>query len=101
MCNSSYNCSFQEDGGSPITNYIVEKQDPRTGNWSSVSKFVRGTNYEVLGLTEGKEYKFRVRAENKHGVGEPLEARESMIAKSPFCECSFLLLCAISLHSKV
>jgi len=52
---------LQEDGGSPVSNYIVEKCDTRTGKWEPVSKFIRSTKYEVMGLDEGHEYKFRVK----------------------------------------
>ncbi|CAG5115700.1 unnamed protein product [Candidula unifasciata] len=72
------------DGGSAVSNYIVEKQDKATGKWEPVSKFVRGTKYEVLGLLEGHEYNFRVSAENEYGVGEPLETVLSVVAQHPF-----------------
>lgn len=42
----------------------MEKMDIRIGVWELVSKFVRGINYEVMGLVEGYEYKFRVFVEN-------------------------------------
>ncbi|CAG5133824.1 unnamed protein product, partial [Candidula unifasciata] len=74
----------KEDGGSSVSNYIVEKQDKATGRWEPVSKFVRGTKYEVLGLTPGHAYNFRVSAENEHGVGEPLETVFSTVAQHQF-----------------
>ncbi|XP_071104533.1 twitchin-like isoform X3 [Haliotis cracherodii] len=74
----------KEDGGSPISNYIVEKQDKKTGKWEPVTKFVRGTTYEVMGLTEGHEYNFRVSAENEHGISEPLETTMSVCAQYPY-----------------
>ncbi|XP_052800015.1 twitchin-like isoform X4 [Mya arenaria] len=74
----------KEDGGSPISNYVVERQDQRTGDWVTCSKFVRGTTYEVLNLSEGHEYKFRVSAENEYGVSEPLEMRETVVAQHPW-----------------
>jgi len=41
---------------------------------------------EVQGLTEHKEYLFRVAAANTYGVGDWLEAPSSIIAKMPFGE---------------
>ncbi|XP_052707844.1 twitchin-like isoform X13 [Crassostrea angulata] len=76
----------KEDGGSPISNYVVEKMDTRTGAWEPVSKFVRGTNYEVMGLAEGHEYKFRVSAENQFGRSEPLETYLPIVAQHPYTQ---------------
>uniref|UniRef100_A0A1I8J9R7 non-specific serine/threonine protein kinase n=1 Tax=Macrostomum lignano TaxID=282301 RepID=A0A1I8J9R7_9PLAT len=75
----------QETSGIPIDNYIVEKQDSKTGEWKPLSKFVRRTEYEAFGLEEGKPVKFRVRAENQYGVSEPLELETSVV---PQPECS-------------
>lgn len=82
------NCSLAwrpplDDGGSPITNYIVEKLD-YTGVWSKVSSFVRSTHYDVMSLEPNKKYSFRVRAENQYGISEPLETLDSVVAKYPF-----------------
>ncbi|CDS41841.2 expressed conserved protein [Echinococcus multilocularis] len=66
--------------GSPVTNYVVEKQDVATGEWTPVSKFVRQPEYEVTSLDEGKKYKFRVSAVNDYGVSEPLEADRAITA---------------------
>ena len=38
---------------------------------------------DVTGLQEGKKYKFRVKAVNKEGESEPLEADQYIIAKNP------------------
>ncbi|XP_064634017.1 twitchin-like isoform X9 [Lineus longissimus] len=74
----------KEDGGSPVSNYIVEKMDDKTGAWEPCSRFVRGTSYDVMGLDEGHKYKFRVRAENEHGVSEPLETERATVAQHQF-----------------
>ncbi|KAA3682313.1 uncharacterized protein DEA37_0008978 [Paragonimus westermani] len=72
-----------DNGGCPITNYVVEKLDKKLGEWVPVSRFVRATEYEVTGLDEGSQYKFRVRAENELGVSEPLEAERTITAENP------------------
>ena len=86
-------CVMQEDGGSQVTNYIVEKQDVKTGKWEPVSKFVRNTTFEVMGLTEGHEYNFRVMAENEVGVSEPLVSAFAVEAQYPYSEFKLFLLC--------
>ena len=73
----------KDDGGSPIEYYEIEKLDPLTGQWLPA-----GTSptceHTVKPLSEGKEYKFRVRAVNKDGESPDLEGDESIIAKNPF-----------------
>ncbi|TPP56261.1 Twitchin [Fasciola gigantica] len=81
-CKLSWNPP-SDNGGSPITNYVVEKMDTKTGEWTPVSRFVRQPEYEVTGLEEGNNYKFRVRAENELGVSEPLEAQRAITAENP------------------
>jgi len=39
---------------------------------------------DVVGLTPGKEYKFRVSAVNSEGESAPLVADQTVIAKNPF-----------------
>lgn len=72
-----------DDGGSPVTNYIVEKLDPG-GYWVKLSSFVRNTHYDVIGLEPNRKYNFRIRAENQYGVSEPLVGDEPIMAKFPF-----------------
>lgn len=72
-----------DDGGSPITNYVVEKMDA-AGTWVKVSSFVRSTHYDVMGLEPNKKYYFRVRAENQYGLSDPLARDEPVLATYPF-----------------
>jgi len=61
------------DGGSPITNYIVEQRKIGDTKWKVVEAKVTGTEFTVKDLLKGTEYEFRVIAENKVGQGEPSE----------------------------
>ncbi|XP_038051694.1 twitchin-like [Patiria miniata] len=74
----------KDDGGSRITNYVVEKKEEGRTSWSKVSGFVRTTDHAVGGLDEGTKYFFRIRAENQYGVGEPLENSNAVHVKSPY-----------------
>lgn len=69
------------DGGSPITGYVVEKKD-KYGEWEkAVEVGPYATSATVPDLIEGQPYEFRVRAVNKAGLGEPSDATPTIIAK--------------------
>lgn len=60
------------NGGSPITGYIVERK-PYTvtgeGRWLKCNYTnVTDTNFTITALGEGEEYEFRVIAKNANGV---------------------------------
>lgn len=73
----------EDDGGTPIDYYEIEKLDPLTGQWLPCARS-NEPEAVVTGLQEGKPYKFRVKAVNKEGESEPLETDKSIIAKNPF-----------------
>lgn len=75
----------KDDGGSMVTNYIVEKRMAKEGEvWHLVSSSVSGNTCRVLNLIESAGYYFRVSAQNQYGVSEPLEIPSVVIIKSPF-----------------
>lgn len=75
----------EDDGGSPVTNYIIEKRDAKRTMWSQCEKIDSSeTSYTAKNLLEGNEYLFRVIAENAKGKGEPLEMEEPVQPRSPY-----------------
>lgn len=72
-----------EDGGSNITNYVVEKCDVSRGDWITAVTSVTKTSCRVGKLIPEQEYIFRVRAENRFGVSEPISSGR-MVAKFSF-----------------
>ena len=77
----------KDDGGSMITNYIVEKREAKEGEeWHLVSSSVSGTTCRVPNLTESAGYYFRVSAQNQYGVSASLELQSVLIIKRPFGE---------------
>lgn len=54
------------DGGSNITNYLVEKREHPMTSWIRVGN-TRFTTMAVTGLSPGHQYEFRVYAENVYG----------------------------------
>ena len=59
----------ENDGGSPVTNYILEYRRAGDKVWKAATKDVADTEFTVPNLQEGKEYEFRVAAVNKAGEG--------------------------------
>lgn len=101
----------EDDGGSPIDHYEVEKMDADTGITSAGFQYLillhhsivtnnylkffmagrwvpagtcTGPKIDLENLVPEKEYKFRVMAVNAEGNSEPLEAEQSIIAKSKY-----------------
>lgn len=74
-----------DDGGSEITNYIIEKQEVGKDIWMPVTSASNKTTCKVSKLLEGKDYIFRICAENLYGVSDPLIS-DSMKAKDRFSE---------------
>lgn len=75
----------EDNGGSEITGYVLEKMDLDTGRWIPAGEV--GPNEKTFtfsGLTPKKKYKFRVKAVNKEGESEPLEVEEAIVAKNPY-----------------
>lgn len=66
----------EKDGGSPITNYIVEVKE-NGDKWKVKDDNVKDTTFTVSGLREGVAFEFRVTAVNKVGSGPPSAASES------------------------
>lgn len=86
VTNESISLSWQpplEDGGSPLTGYVVDKYDEQYGGWTRATKLPADTTECTVGnLVKGHNYNFRVYAENKIGVSQPIELKEAVRAKS-------------------
>lgn len=73
----------RDDGGSRVTNYIVERRAADSEIWHRLSSTIKQTTYKAVGLVKFKDYIFRVFAENQFGVG-PSAEHPPITAKYPF-----------------
>lgn len=73
----------RDDGGSKVTNYIIERRAVDSKIWNQLSSTVKQTTYRATKLVAFKEYVFRVYAENQFGVGAPAE-HAPITARYPF-----------------
>ena len=75
------------DGGSKVTGYVLERLEVGRDRWVKVHKSpLTDTSFTCTDLIEGKEYTFRVSAENKAGLSKPSEPSDTHMAKPPYGE---------------
>jgi titin len=91
---SSVSLTWEEpadDGGSEITNYVLEKRPASKKGYTKV-KDTEELEATVAELKEGNKYFFRVAAQNNVGIGEFAELPEAAIPKSQFGEFNNIII---------
>jgi len=83
----------KDDGGSELSGYIIEKCKEGTDAWEKCPGIFIQPKATIKHLEEGAKLKFRVRAENIHGEGEPLEAKKPIVVKPPYGKLIFFYVC--------
>jgi len=72
-----------DDGGTPITSYLVRYMDIDTGEWVT-SCTTTGCNATAKGLKPGHLYQFEVSAINKEGQSQPVLTGDPILAENPY-----------------
>ncbi|XP_066520129.1 immunoglobulin-like and fibronectin type III domain-containing protein 1 [Hoplias malabaricus] len=63
-----------DDGGSAVTNYIIERQQAGQGSWTKLGDVSADrVSFKDRNVSHGKRYMYRIYAENTEGIGDPLE----------------------------
>ena len=71
------------DGGSPITEYFVERREVGKKSWKQVgSTAANTTNLEIKGLKKGCSFNFRISARNSVGASQPFIVEETVTTKA-------------------
>lgn len=74
----------RSDGGSPITGYVVEMKEALGTRWIRATRRpIHDTNVNIPNLARGREYKFRVIAENDIGQSEAGPVSQTILIKAP------------------
>lgn len=68
----------------------MEKKDTQKGRWEPVKDNIKGSEFTVPKLTEGRDYHFRVAALNDNGESDFLETDSPVTAKNPFGNSLFI-----------
>lgn len=78
----------ENNGGSEITNYLIEKHERKAIRWTKVNRdfTISGTSFKVTGLQTGGIYQFRVMAINEAGDSEPSEVSLYAVCRETTCK---------------
>ena len=67
----------KDDGGSPITSYILERQQVGRNKWTVLGEVPGGTpSYRDSDVDPGRRYCYRIRAKSSEGISEFLETED-------------------------
>ncbi|XP_040908463.1 immunoglobulin-like and fibronectin type III domain-containing protein 1 [Toxotes jaculatrix] len=66
----------KDDGGSPVTNYIMERQQVGRNTWKKIGELPGVPSYRDTDVDHGRKYCYRIRAVTAEGTSEVLETDE-------------------------
>jgi len=73
-----------DDGGSRIQGYLIDKREIDSDTWQRVNAAICvATQINISNLIEGRQYVFRVFAQNEAGLSLPSQASNTVTIKDP------------------
>ena len=82
-----------DTGGVPLSGYIIEQRDGRTGRWRVAAYAdANRTFWTAHNLIQGYEYNYRVRAENPDGAGPPSTLSTPVVPKPVVCKYHTMII---------
>ncbi|XP_077458048.1 immunoglobulin-like and fibronectin type III domain-containing protein 1 [Stigmatopora argus] len=63
----------KDDGGSPITNYVLERQQIGRNRWKKLGETGPRARFRDSDVDHGRKYRYLIRAENQQGIGGVME----------------------------
>uniref|UniRef100_A0A3B3C2I2 Immunoglobulin like and fibronectin type III domain containing 1, tandem duplicate 2 n=1 Tax=Oryzias melastigma TaxID=30732 RepID=A0A3B3C2I2_ORYME len=66
----------KDNGGCPITNYIIERQQIGRNKWSNLGEIPANPSFKDSDVDPGRRYCYRIRAKNAEGVSDYLQTED-------------------------
>ncbi|KAL7398350.1 hypothetical protein ABVT39_008335 [Epinephelus coioides] len=66
----------KDDGGSPVINYIMERQQVGRNTWKKLGEVTGVSSYRDIDVDRGRKYCYRIRAVTAEGISEAMETDE-------------------------
>ncbi|XP_071750737.2 immunoglobulin-like and fibronectin type III domain-containing protein 1 [Centroberyx gerrardi] len=63
----------KDDGGSPVINYILERQQVGRNTWKKIGEIPGVPSYRDAGVEHGRKYCYRIRAMTAEGISDMME----------------------------
>ena len=76
----------RDAGGSPITDYILERQQIGRNSWKKLGKIGPEAKYRDLDVDHGRKYCYHIRAETAQGTSEMIETDDLQAGTKGECQ---------------
>lgn len=63
----------KDDGGCPVTNYILERQQVGRNTWTKIGDIPGQPVYRDTNIDRGRKYRYRISAKNSEGISDAME----------------------------